>query len=44
MLCNSGCAVSKEFSHHLQAYSSVKASSGISVSCDVRKDRFINPT
>lgn len=43
MLCYSGCAVTKEFCYHLQAYSSVQAPGSIGVPGDVRKDRLIDP-
>ena len=44
MLCDSCCAVTKEFCYHFQAYSSVQAPGSIGVSGNVGKDRFINAT
>ena len=44
MLCDSGCAVPKEFNYYLQAYSSIQAPGSLGVSDNVGKDRFINAT
>ena len=43
MLRDSGCAVSKEFGYHLQAYSPVQAPGSIGVSGDVGEDRLVYP-
>ena len=43
MLCDSGCAVTKEFCYHFQAYSSVQAPGSIGVSGNVGEDRLVYP-
>ena len=43
MLCDSGCAVPKEFCYHLQAYPPVQAPGSIGVPGDVGEDRLVYP-
>ena len=43
MLCDSCCAVTKEFCYHLQAYSPIQAPGSIGVPGDVGEDRLVYP-